>query len=46
MLQEVRPGVPVISLHQDFSMQEAGDAGSWLLQAVRSHLERSAATQA
>ena len=38
MLQEVRPGVPVIALQQDFSLREAGEAGDWLLQAVRSHL--------
>src|SRR5689334_20378802 len=38
MLQEVRPGLPVILLQQDFSHQEAGEAGNWLLQSVRSHL--------
>lgn len=38
MLREVRPGLPVILLQQDFSRQEAGEAGSWLLQSVRSQL--------
>jgi anti-sigma B factor antagonist len=38
MLHEVRPGLPVILLQQDFSRQEAGEAGSWLLQSVRSQL--------
>src|SRR5579864_6097341 len=38
MLQEVRPGLPVILLQQDFSHREAGEAGNWLLQSVRSHL--------
>lgn len=42
MLQEVRPDVPVILLKQEFSSQEAGEAGSWLLQEVRSHLGKAA----
>jgi CheY-like chemotaxis protein len=42
MLQEVRPGLPVILLQQDFSHQEAGEAGDWLLQSVRSHLGAAA----
>lgn len=45
MLREVKPGVPVIALQQDFSSREAGDAGDWLLQAVRSHLGRATAAQ-
>jgi len=45
MLQEVRPSVPVIPLHQDFSRQDAGEAGSWLLEAVRTHLKAAGAAQ-
>ncbi len=43
MVQEVRPNVPVVVLQQSFSSQEAGEAGSWLLQAVRSRLQGPAA---
>ena len=42
MLQEIRPGLPVILLQEDFSQQEAGEAGNWLLQSVRSHLGATA----
>jgi hypothetical protein len=38
ILQEIVPGVPVVLLQEDFSHQEAGQAGSWLLATVRSHL--------
>jgi anti-sigma B factor antagonist len=42
ILQETRPDVPVIALRADFSQQEAGAAGNWLLQAVKSHLGAAA----
>jgi anti-sigma B factor antagonist len=45
MLQEVRPDVPVVLLQQDFSQREAGEAGSWLLQVVRSRLGKADTTQ-
>lgn len=45
MLREARPGVPVIALEQDFSNREAGEAGDWLLQAVRSQLRGASAAQ-
>ena len=41
MLQQTRPDVPVIALEQSFSTQDAGQAGSWLLDAVRSRLAKS-----
>lgn len=43
VLREIRPDVPVLALKEDFSRQEAGEAGSWLLQAVRSHLAAESA---
>jgi anti-sigma B factor antagonist len=45
VLQEIRPDVPVIALQEDFSSQDAGEAGSWLLQAVRSRLGTAGAAQ-
>lgn len=42
MLREARPDVPVIALEKDFSTQDAGEAGSWLLDAVRSRLGTAA----
>ncbi|HEU5336353.1 MAG TPA: anti-sigma factor antagonist [Terriglobales bacterium] len=42
MLQEARPDVPVIALEKGFSTQDAGQAGSWLLDAVRSRLGTAA----
>lgn len=44
-LQEIRPDVPVIALEEDFSRQDAGEAGSWLLQAVRSRLATARTAQ-
>lgn len=38
LLRGAAPKVPVITLEQDFSTQEAGQAGVWLLEAVRSRL--------
>lgn len=43
LLQETRPDVPVIALQKDFSCREAGEAGDWLLQAVRARLGTAAA---
>jgi anti-sigma B factor antagonist len=42
LLQDARPDVPVLLLQQDFSRQEAGQAGSWLLEAVRTRLANGA----
>lgn len=38
MLQEARPEAPVVLLRQDFSQQEAGEAGDWLLHTLRTRL--------
>jgi anti-sigma B factor antagonist len=44
MLQQVRPDVPVVLLRPEFSSQEAGEAGGWLLQMVRAELGKAAAS--
>lgn len=41
MLQQTRPDIPVIALEQSFSTQDAGQAGTWLLEAVRSRIGTS-----
>jgi len=45
ILRETRADVPLILLEQDFSRQDAGQAGSALLAAVRSHLGDPGAAQ-
>lgn len=45
VLQETRPDVPVIALQKEFSQQEAGEAGNWLLEAVRSRLGTAGAAK-